>query len=180
MGCSYCLAETGQTLADDVWHLMFECIRPGLEQVRRQMMSAVTPFLQKICDQLYRDVDWYRSTFVSYEPRGPDLHPVLATIRRTRALLSPGIAWNTAIGRILMFHLLLVLPFPASLLGDMDGPLDAAGVVYGMGVVFDTVCIPRRFLKHLSNMWTRWSCHWLMAAADIRSGRASGDSEHHN
>ena len=172
MGCQYCLAECGQVEADDVWHLAFECGRPGLTPVREQMMSAVTGLLRKICDQLYRDVMWYRSTFESYEPHGPALIPVLATIHHTRTLLGPGLVWDTAPGRILMYHLLLVIPFPASLLGTVEAPSDVTSAIHGLGVMFDSVCIPRRFLKHISNMWTRWSHRWLMALADVRSGRA--------
>jgi len=71
-----------------------------------------------------------------------------------------------------MYHLLLVIPFPASLLGTVEAPSDVTSAIHGLGVMFDSVCIPRRFLKHISNMWTRWSHRWLMALADVRSGRA--------
>ena len=117
-------------------------------------------------------MDWYRSTFASYEPNGPRLGPVLAAILRTRALLVPSLAWNNVAGRVLMFRLLLVLTFPASLVDNIDDMHETTDAIRAMGVMFESICVPRRFLKHLSNMWVRWSHRWLMALADIRSGRA--------
>jgi hypothetical protein len=135
------------------------------------MLATVTDLLQRMCQQLDRDVEWYRSTFESYEPRGPELRPVLQTIRQTLALLGPDLTWNTEVGQLLVHKLLLVLPFPATLLSRITEATAVATAARGLGTMFEAVCIPRRFLKHLSNMWARWSHRWLTALADARLDR---------
>jgi hypothetical protein len=80
--------------------------------------------------------------------------------------------WDTDAGRALIYKLLLVLPFPASLTAGLNDLLREVTVTHALGTMLETLCLPRRYLKHVSNMWARWSHKWLIEIGDVRSGRA--------
>ena len=171
-GCAYCRAITGQSFPEHVWHLAFHCLRPGLIRARERMFASVTRFLTSMCRLLYRLVDEYRYCFVSYSPAGPDLKPTFQAIVRALETLSPDdFTWDSDAGHVLVYRLLLVLPFPDSLTTGFNPLRREVMVSHALGTVFQTLCLPRRYLKHLSNMWARWSHKWLIEMGDVRSGR---------
>lgn len=173
-GCNYCRAITGQAYPEDPWHLAFHCVRPGLVRVRERMFADVTRFLTSMCRLLYRLVEEYQYCFVSYAPFGPELVPTFQAINQALQTLSlDSFEWDTDAGHTLIYRLLLLLPFPPSLTTGFNSTRREVAASHSLGTVFERLCLPRRYLKHLSNMWARWSHKWLMEMGEVRSGKTS-------
>lgn len=170
-GCEHCRGATGQSLPEDVWHLMFDCVRPRLIPIREQLLATATNFMQRLCRRLHNDVKWYESSFESFEPHGPQLEPAFLAIQHALTQLTPDLEWNNDTGKWLIYRLLLGLPLPASASTATTTDSSIGAVAQALGIMFEKICLPSRFLKHVSNMCARWSNKWLMAIADVRSGR---------
>jgi hypothetical protein len=120
------------------------------------------------------------------ELRGPESEvpsdaPTLDAIDAVaQSLLDPP-TWDSPAGRALVFRLLLVLPFPSSFadLPMPDGQTAVSDIIRLVGRMFELIRLPPRFLRHLSNMWIRWSYARLTAVADTRAGREKGHGNIH-
>ena len=56
-----------------------------------------------------------------------------------------------------------------------DGQTAVSDIIRLVGRMFELIRLPPRFLRHLSNMWIRWSYARLTAVADTRAGRVKGN-----
>ena len=111
------------------------------------------------------------------ESEVPSDAPTLDAIDAVAQSLRDPPTWDSPTGRALVFRLLLVLPFPSSFadLPMPDGQTAVSDIIRLVGRMFELIRLPPRFLRHLSNMWIRWSYARLTAVADTRAGRVKGN-----
>lgn len=77
--------------------------------------------------------------------------------------------WSSQDGRHVLYRLLCVTPFPASLSPDGDLPL-----THSLGRLFDTTVVSPRWLRRLAVAWGRWAVRRILDIAGAWRSAISG------
>jgi hypothetical protein len=140
-----------------MYHLANECTNLHLVQARDRLtgtteaghLSSATRMVMCICDQIAR----------AREEQGDPLHvvdPLVAAVKTALATAD----WNSTDGRHVLYRLLCVTPFTASL-----DPGEKLPLTHSLGRLFDTTVVSPRWLRRLAVTWGRWATRRILDIA---------------
>ncbi|OBQ36479.1 MAG: hypothetical protein AN484_25665 [Aphanizomenon flos-aquae WA102] len=164
-----CDACSRADTSGDVYHLASECTSPHLVRARERLTKATgsddlvsaARMIARICGEVAR---------ARYEEGDPP-HVVNPLLNAVETALS-AVDWSSTDGRHVVYRLLCVTPFTASL--DPDGKLP---LTHSLGRLFDTTVASPRWLRRLAVAWGRWATRRILDIAGAwRSATAASGS----
>ena len=165
-GCEHC----GSAQAEDVWHVVLECAAARYRDLRQRLIADVPSIVSGIRKAVERALKRYSE---SYGARPGDTAMASAACNALTRDAVTGCNWTSPTGRLVLFRLLTVMPFPPSLIPPLrnSGSVPTRRLLSLLGQMFAATRLPRRFLRSLANKWLRWSYKWLKLFGDARCDR---------
>lgn len=155
--CEACDSDGARGTSGDVYHLVNECTNPHLVRVRGRLidgtgsdsLSSAMRMALCICDEVAQAL--YR--------QGKSSDFVSPLIEAAKSALDE-VDWDSLDGRHVLYRLLCVTPFTASL--DPDGRLPLTRC---LGRLFDSAIVRPRWLRRLAVAWGRWATRRILDIA---------------
>ena len=146
---------------DTPFHLLCECDHAAIAPIRTRMKSSATAMIARMCGQL-------RDAAARGMPSSSREHVAALVEAAIGSLPSQDAGWQTADGMHVLYRMLLVTPFPASVARDAAGGAGTLPITLALGALFDAIIIESYHLRLMAGDWATWSSTWGRELAAAR------------
>lgn len=155
--CPLCDPDGARTTDDGPWHITLECPHEAVAAVRAECAAAAGRVVGDIVASV---------AAAQRRAAGPTAAAATAARGQNIQELLSSADWSSADCKHALFHLLVAVPWPASV-----APVGVAPLSHAIGGLFDSVrTLPRHELHSVPTLAIAWAGHWIKRFAVVRWG----------